>query len=113
MAKFLARLWQQQESTVITLPQDPARIEHLGKALGLYSALRHRRIRYQPPDAFIDLIYLIEIISGLLKDGSVRTSDISRGISKRYGHTLADAGGPACAAVDAYCTNGNPLPFIG
>lgn len=95
---------KQEESPVIVLPEDETKKEQLRQKLEEY------RTRLEPlgaPEMQMDTICKIAVLERLLRDSQVNTWDLSREMSKTYGHSLDHhAFNVACGVVADYVKTG-------
>ena len=96
-----------KESPVIRLPLSGVKVVKIGSMLGRYSAERYSTKNYRSPEQQMYLTYLIELLSSLLQEGSVKTWDFCNRIAKRSPDGILpqpDAFAWACAQAELYCS---------
>lgn len=93
-----------KESPVIVFPEDETRKQQLRAKLVEYQG---RMNPYRAPEMQMDTICKMVVLERLLRDGQVKTWDLSREMAETYGSGFdGNAFGNACGVIEDYCKTG-------
>ncbi|MEK9134808.1 MAG: hypothetical protein AAB451_00665 [Patescibacteria group bacterium] len=106
LQNIIERLEKEKESPVLVLPEDKKRQNQLKIKLAEY---KKRLDPYCPPwvEMQMDTICKKTVLEQLLKNGQIKTWDISLEMAKTYGSGFnVDLFNNACGVIEGYCKTG-------